>query len=122
MAERLTKLLHKESFDNMQETYSTKNNRSAINKLGKLEDVMEKYGIESIEELDGVLKPLIENGEFENWKSAEFWKIQTQKQQSRWKSLKEFILDSDIEFTIHGTTSVESAILEKMEELEGAKE
>lgn len=120
MAERLTEI---GMFIN-NPTYKIKQGKKgeAVDKLAKLEDVLEKYGIESVEELDGVLKPLIENGEFDNWKSAEFWKIQTQKQQSRWKSLKEFILDSDIEFTIHGTTSVESAILEKMEDLEGAKE
>ena len=50
----------------------------AIKKIGELEDVLEKYGIETTEELDGVLKPLIDNGELENWKSANFWKMQTE--------------------------------------------
>lgn len=51
----------------------------AIKKLGELEDVLEKYDIETTEELDGVLKPLIDNGELENWKSAIFWKMQTER-------------------------------------------
>ena len=51
----------------------------ATNKLGKLEDVLEKYGIENAEELDGVLKPLIDNGELENWRSAIFWKTQAKR-------------------------------------------
>ena len=50
-----------------------------INKLGELEDALEKYGIENAEELDGVLKPLIDNCELENWKSAIFWKTQTER-------------------------------------------
>lgn len=50
-----------------------------VNKLGELEDVLEKYDIETTEELDGVLKPLIDNGELENWKSAKFWKMQTER-------------------------------------------
>lgn len=50
-----------------------------INKLGELEDVLEKYGIENAEELDGVLKPLIDNYELENWKSAILWKTQTKR-------------------------------------------
>lgn len=50
-----------------------------IKKLGELEDVLEKYDIETTEELDGVLKPLIDNGELENWKSAKFWKMQTER-------------------------------------------
>ena len=48
-------------------------------KLGELEDALEKYGIENAEELDGVLKPLIDNCELENWKSAIFWKTQTER-------------------------------------------
>ena len=51
----------------------------ATNKLGELEDVLEKYGIETTEELDRVLKPLIDNGELENWKSAIFWKMQAKR-------------------------------------------
>lgn len=33
--------------------------QEAVNKLGELEDVLEKYGIESAEELDGVLNHLL---------------------------------------------------------------
>lgn len=58
-------------------------------KLGELEDVLEKYGIESAEELDGVLKPLIDNGELENWKSATFWKMQTERLKQELAELKQ---------------------------------
>lgn len=37
----------------------------AIKKLGELEDILEKYDIETTEELDGVLKPLIDNDKLE---------------------------------------------------------
>lgn len=58
-------------------------------KLGELEDVLEKYGIETTEELDGVLKPLIDNGELENWKSATFWKMQTERLKKELAELKQ---------------------------------
>lgn len=60
-----------------------------FNKLGELEDVLEKYGIETTEELDGVLKPLIDNGELENWKSATFWKMQTERLKKELAELKQ---------------------------------
>ena len=49
----------------------------------------EKYGIETTEELDGVLKPLIDNGELENWKSATFWKMQTERLKKELVELKQ---------------------------------
>ena len=52
---------------------------AVYNKLGELEDVLEKYGIETTEELDGVLKPLIDNCELENWRRVIFWKTQNEK-------------------------------------------
>ena len=58
-------------------------------KLGELEDVLEKYDIETTEELDGVLKPLIDNGELENWKSAIFWKMQTERLNKELTELKQ---------------------------------
>lgn len=61
----------------------------AIKKIGELEDVLEKYGIETTEELDGVLKPLIDNGELENWKSATFWKMQTERLKQELAELKQ---------------------------------
>lgn len=62
---------------------------AVYNKLRELEDVLEKYGIESAEELDGVLKPLIDNGELENWKSAIFWKTQTERLEQELAELKQ---------------------------------
>lgn len=53
--------------------------QDVVDKLGELEDVLEKYGIENAEELDRVLKPLIDNGELENWKRVIFWKAQTER-------------------------------------------
>ncbi len=71
-------------------------------KLGELEDVLEKYGIESAEELDGVLKPLIDNGELENWKSAIFWKTQTEKLEQELAELKQKsnVLEKALEFAV----------------------
>lgn len=66
-------------------------------KLGELEDVLEKYGIESTEELDGVLKPLIDNGELENWKSAIFWKTQTERLTQELTELKQKAIASKFE-------------------------
>lgn len=63
-----------------------------INKLGELEDVFEKYGIETTKELDGVLKPLIDNGELENWKSAIFWKTQTERLKQELAGLKQKVI------------------------------
>ena len=60
-----------------------------IEKLGELEDVLEKYGIESAEELDGVLKPLIDNGELENWKRVIFWKSQNERLKQELAELKQ---------------------------------
>ena len=60
-----------------------------VNKLGELEDLLEKYDIETTEELDGVLKPLIDNGELENWKSAIFWKMQTERLKQELAELKQ---------------------------------
>ena len=65
----------------------------AIKKIGELEDVLEKYGIETTEELDGVLKPLIDNGELENWKSATFWKMQTERLKQENQQLKQQLHD-----------------------------
>ena len=61
---------------------------NVIDRLAELEDVLEKYGIENAEELDGVLKPLIDNGELENWKSAIFWKTQTERLEQELAELK----------------------------------
>ena len=63
-----------------------------INKLGELEDVLEKYSIETTKELDGVLKPLIDNGELENWKSTIFWKTQTEKLKQELAELKQKVI------------------------------
>ena len=63
MAERLTKKITK----TIQDKYSlgsylyydfngAENTNRLLNKLGKLEDIMEKYGIESVEELDYLLE------------------------------------------------------------------
>lgn len=62
---------------------------NAIDRLAELEDVLEKYRIETTEELDGVLKPLIDNGELENWKSANFWKMQTERLKKELAELKQ---------------------------------
>lgn len=70
--ERLTKF----DYENYR---ALKPKQDVVDKLGELEDVLEKYGIETTEELDGMLKPLIDNGELENWKSATFWKMQTER-------------------------------------------
>lgn len=99
MSERLTKKDYKDwrnthGYYNKQEVLKINENE---HKLGELEDVLEKYGIDTVEELDGVLKPLIENGELENWKSAMFWKMQAEKLQSRWDELKEFVKQEIIE-------------------------
>ena len=59
-----------------------------IEKLGELEDVMEKYGIKNAEELDGVLKPLIDNGELENWRRVIFWKTQNERLKQELAELK----------------------------------
>ena len=67
----------------------------AIKKLGELEDVLEKYDIETTEELDGVLKPLIDNGELENWKSAIFWKMQTERLNKELAELKQQLAEKD---------------------------
>ena len=70
--ERLTKF----DYENYR---ALKPKQDVVDKLGELEDVLEKYGIENAEELDGVLKPLIDNGELENWKGVIFWKTQTER-------------------------------------------
>lgn len=71
------------------DTESIHNLSEIITTLGELEDVLEKYGIESAEELDGVLKPLIDNGELENWESATFWKMQTERLKKELAELKQ---------------------------------
>ena len=80
--ERLTKF----DYENYR---ALKPKQDVVDKLGELEDVLEKYGIEITEELDGVLKPLIDNGELENWKSANFWKMQTERFKKELAELKE---------------------------------
>ena len=76
MVDRLTKLLIKESFENMQETYSTKNKKQSINKLGMLEDIMEKYGIESLELLEHIIKKgKVINSVIEDFAKEEYDKI-----------------------------------------------
>lgn len=71
---------------------------NAIDRLGELEDVLEKYGIETTEELDGVLKPLIDNGELGNWKSATFWKMQTERLKKELAELKQKAIVLPFEF------------------------
>lgn len=51
MAERLTELDCYDDYQILEEDL-----RKAIDKLGKLEDILEKYGIESVEELEQELK------------------------------------------------------------------
>ena len=80
--ERLTKF----DYENYR---ALKPKQDVVDKLGELEDVLEKYGIETTEELDGVLKPLIDNGELENWKSATFWKMQTERLKKELAELKQ---------------------------------
>ena len=80
--ERLTKF----DYENYR---ALKPKQDVVDKLGELEDVLEKYGIETTEELDGVLKPLIDNGELENWKSATFWKMQTERLKQELAELKQ---------------------------------
>ena len=106
-------------------------NSQAVHRLADIEDVLEKYGIDTAEELDGVLKPLIENGELESWKSAVFWKMQAQKQQSRWEKLKKYAIYLK-NFSIgekkregkcfFDGENVADDILDKMEELEKESE
>lgn len=67
-------------------------------KLGELEDVLGKYGIESAEELDGVLKPLIDNGELENWKRVIFWKSQNERLKQELAELKQKAIVLPFEF------------------------
>ena len=85
MAERLTKKITK----TIQDKYSlgsylyydfngAENTNRLLNKLGKLEDIMEKYGIESVEELDerihkgafNYIDKLIAELERDTWKKA----------------------------------------------------
>ena len=80
--ERLTKF----DYENYR---ALKPKQDVVDKLGELEEVLEKYGIETTEELDGVLKPLIDNGELENWKSATFWKMQTERLKKELAELKQ---------------------------------
>lgn len=52
---RLTIRTKQGAYD-LKQTSEQKDYYSAFEKLGKLEDIMEKYGIESVEELDAMLK------------------------------------------------------------------
>lgn len=72
MAERLTKKINK----TIQDKYSlgsylyydfngAENTNRLLNKLGKLEDILEKYGIESVEELDKKIGHYIDKIELE---------------------------------------------------------
>lgn len=72
--------------------------QEAVNKLGELENVLEKYGIESAEELDGVLKPLIDNGELKNWKRVIFWKSQNERLKQELAELKQKTIVLPFEF------------------------
>lgn len=63
MAERLTKKISKTILDKYSlgsylyyDFNGAENTNRLLNKLGKLEDIMEKYGIESVEELDYLLE------------------------------------------------------------------
>ena len=104
MAERLTKKITK----TIQDKYSlgsylyydfngAENTNRLLNKLGKLEDIMEKYGIESVEELDYLLevfkKMRKEYGKLnqENCKSK--------KQLNTWKRACELACDVILRFT-----------------------
>lgn len=58
-------------------------------RIKELEDVLEKYEIENAEELDGVLKPLIDNGELENWRKVIFWKAQNERLKQERAELKQ---------------------------------
>lgn len=95
--ERLTKLnkeIGKYQTTDNADIYYTNTQESifcgnAINRLGELEDVLEKYGIESAKELDGALKPLIDNGELENWRRVIFWKNQTERLRQELAELKQ---------------------------------
>lgn len=92
---------------------------NAIDRLAELEDVLEKYGIENAEDLDGVLKPLIDNGELENWKSANFWKMQTERLKQELAELKQnaivpkFKVGQEI-YVIDDYFKVTSAIIERV--------
>lgn len=81
MAERFTKKLNGKyviEFSNENEIGTAINFDGSVNiswnfgkpidKLGKLEDVLEKYGIESVEELDTML-----NGTYQNIENAKEW-------------------------------------------------
>ena len=61
----MERLTHKIVYDNehCQYMFDIDQDSEVGTKLGELEDVLEKYDIETTEELDGVLKPLIDNGE-----------------------------------------------------------
>lgn len=87
----MERLTHKIVYDNehCQYMFDIDQDSEVGTKLGELEDVLEKYDIETTEELDGVLKPLIDNGELENWKSAIFWKMQTERLNNELAELKQ---------------------------------
>lgn len=86
--ERLTKLLYKESLDSMEMIYVSKNNKKAINKLGRFEDFMEDNDIEEIEEL----QEIVERDKFEHLTTYPF-EQKIQALEDRWNKLKVSIFD-----------------------------
>ena len=91
MAERLTKKIS----ETIQDKYSLgsylyydfaeiDDTNKLLNKLGKLEDIMEKYGIESFELLEHIIKKgIVINSTIEDFAKEEYDKIK--KDRATWK-------------------------------------